>query len=73
MPNSWTPDSWKSRQANQQPKYEDEVELHEVLAALRRLPPLVTSWEVDRLQSQLSEVHGWQRLDSTRWRLRGVL
>lgn len=62
MSNSWTPDSWKSRQANQQPRYEDEVELQEVLAALRRLPPLVTSWEIDRLQSQLTEIHsgkGW--------------
>ena len=62
MPNSWNPDSWQSRQANQQPKYDDEVELQDVLAALCRLPPLVTSWEVDRLQSQLADVHagaGW--------------
>ena len=62
MLNSWNPDSWQSRQANQQPKYEDEVELQEVLATLRRLPPLVTSWEVDRLLSQLADVHagaGW--------------
>jgi len=58
MPNSWKPDSWKSRQASQQPKYDDDVELQEVLAALRRLPPLVTSWEVDRLQTQLAEFHG---------------
>lgn len=53
MPHSWNVDSWKSRPANQQPLYDNPVELNEVLAVLRRLPPLVTSWEVDNLKSQL--------------------
>ncbi len=55
MQTSWKIDSWKSRTANQQPQYEDTQELNEVLAALRRLPPLVTSWEVDRLRDQLAQ------------------
>lgn len=55
MSAKWNVDSWKSRVANQQPQYDDPQELSEVLAALRRLPPLVTSWEVDRLKSQLVE------------------
>lgn len=62
MPPSWNLESWKSHQAHQQPKYENEQELLEVLATLRRLPPLVTSWEIDRLQEQLTAVHagrGW--------------
>lgn len=53
MPNSWNIESWKSRPANQQPQYDNPAELKEVLAALRRLPPLVTSWEVDNLKTQL--------------------
>ncbi len=62
MRNPWSPESWKNRQADQQPVYENQEELVAVLAALKRLPPLVTSWEVDRLQSQLMSVHsghGW--------------
>ena len=51
---SWTIDSWKAHVANQQPRYEDEQELGEVLASLRRLPPLVTSWEVDALRERLA-------------------
>jgi 3-deoxy-7-phosphoheptulonate synthase len=54
MPKTWTPSSWRSCPAHQQPQYEDESELNEVLAALRRMPPLVTSWEVDRLRTQLA-------------------
>lgn len=53
-PNIWAVDSWKSFPAKQQPTYEDEQELHEVAAALRLLPPLVTSWEIDKLKSQLA-------------------
>ncbi len=54
MRNTWTVDSWKTYTASQQPEYEDPQGLLEVLAALRRLPPLVTSWEVDRLRDQLA-------------------
>ncbi len=53
MRNPWTPDSWQSFPASQQPEYDDAQELKEVLAILRRLPPLVTSWEVDRLKEQI--------------------
>ncbi|MCA9129540.1 MAG: 3-deoxy-7-phosphoheptulonate synthase class II [Planctomycetales bacterium] len=54
MSAKWLVDSWKSCEAQQQPHYDDAQELNEVLAALRRLPPLVTSWEVDRLKDQLA-------------------
>lgn len=55
MPDKWNVSSWKTRTALQQPTYADEVELNEVLAALRRLPPLVTSWEVDKLKAKLAK------------------
>ena len=56
MLNSWKIDSWKSCTARQQPQYLDSSELQEVLDALQKMPPLVTSWEVDNLKHQLAEV-----------------
>jgi 3-deoxy-7-phosphoheptulonate synthase len=60
MRNPWTPESWKSYVAAQQPEYDDVGELQEVLAVLRRLPPLVTSWEVDRLREQIASAQAAQ-------------
>ncbi|MCD4749524.1 MAG: 3-deoxy-7-phosphoheptulonate synthase class II [Thermoanaerobaculales bacterium] len=57
----WTPDSWHRRPAQQQPTYTDQVRLKEVLVRLAELPPLVTSWEVDRLKTQLAEAAVGQR------------
>ncbi len=51
----WTPDSWRCRPAEQQPEYSDPAALERVLAELRRLPPLVTSWEILNLRAQLAE------------------
>jgi len=55
-PTNWTPDSWKSKPARQQPQYDDAFELQKVLEQLNRLPPLVTSWEVEKLRQQLVRV-----------------
>lgn len=55
MNNTWTPDSWQTRVAQQQPVYEDNAAVAKVIDNLAQLPPLVTAWEVDRLQKQLSE------------------
>jgi 3-deoxy-7-phosphoheptulonate synthase len=51
----WSPDSWRVYSALQQPKYPDPSALERVLNELRRLPPLVTSWEVENLQTQLAD------------------
>ncbi len=51
----WTPDSWRSKIATQQPVYEDEAALERTLRRLAKLPPLVTSWEIESLKSQLAE------------------
>jgi len=51
----WTPDSWRSLRATQQPEYPDSGKLESVLQQLAELPPLVTSWEVDRLRTRLAE------------------
>ena len=46
----WAPDSWQQKSALQQPEYADPAEVERVLADLRTLPPLVTSWEILRLR-----------------------
>src|SRR5258708_15437697 len=51
----WAPDSWRQKSALQQPCYADPAEVERVLADLRTLPPLVTSWEILRLRDQLGE------------------
>ncbi len=51
----WKPDSWRSRPVLQQPEYPDRERLARVLAEVRRLPPLVTSWEILLLRQQLAE------------------
>ena len=53
--NTWTPDSWKTKNIKQGFPYEDQEELDAVLRILRPLPPLVTSWEVETLKKQLAE------------------
>jgi 3-deoxy-7-phosphoheptulonate synthase len=50
----WAPDSWQGRPAAQQPLYPDAEALRKVLALLGRLPPLVTSWEIENLKHQLA-------------------
>lgn len=57
----WTPESWQSKPAVQQPNYPDANALAAALEALRRLPPLVTSWEVDALRAQLAEAEAGKR------------
>jgi 3-deoxy-7-phosphoheptulonate synthase len=51
----WAPDSWEAKPAAQQPVYPDPGALRSVLNQLGRLPPLVTSWEIENLKSQLAE------------------
>lgn len=50
----WSPTSWQRKSAAQQPAYPDAAELSAVVDEISRLPPLVTSWEVDSLKQQLA-------------------
>jgi 3-deoxy-7-phosphoheptulonate synthase len=54
MTTDWTPESWQSRPAQQQPQYRDPRELGRALEQLAALPPIVVSWEVERLREQLA-------------------
>ena len=55
MSTTWTPNSWQDKIAKQQPVYDDAAEVDSVLGSLADLPPLVTAWEVDKLQAQLCD------------------
>jgi len=50
----WQPASWLARTAGQIPAYRDQQRAEAVMGQLARLPPLVTSWEVDALRDHLA-------------------
>jgi 3-deoxy-7-phosphoheptulonate synthase len=52
--NEWSPTSWQQKPAAQQVSYGDPEALTRVLAEMSRLPPLVTSWEVENLRAGLA-------------------
>ena len=55
IPSDWSPTSWTSRPAEQQPVYRDAAALGRVVGELSRLPPTVVSWEVDDLKRQIAD------------------
>jgi 3-deoxy-7-phosphoheptulonate synthase len=57
----WTPTSWQAKHAAQQPTYPDPVALTDAVGRLSRLPPLVTSWEIETLKTQLAEAAAGRR------------
>ena len=58
---NWEITSWQSKPAAQQPVYLDPAALQTALAQLVRLPPLVTSWEIENLKQQLAEAARGER------------
>jgi 3-deoxy-7-phosphoheptulonate synthase len=57
----WSPDSWKEKPYAQDVAYEDPEALAAAIAKLRDLPPLVTSWEVERLKRLVAEAQEGKR------------
>jgi 3-deoxy-7-phosphoheptulonate synthase len=51
---TWSPTSWLDKPAAQQVSYGDPAALERVIAEMSRLPPLVTSWEVENLRASLA-------------------
>ena len=60
-PGDWSPTSWASRPAEQQPTYRDSAALARVVAELSRLPPTVVSWEIDDLKRQIADAQQGRR------------
>ena len=56
MSTTWTPQSWHSRPAAQQPDWPDEAHLERSLKALATYPPLVFAGEARQLQEHLARV-----------------
>ena len=57
----WSPESWQKKAAVQLPVYPDDKALHDALSQLAKLPPLVTSWEIENLKQQLADVTRGER------------
>jgi 3-deoxy-7-phosphoheptulonate synthase len=57
----WSPTSWQTKPLAQGVEYPDRELLRRMLADLAKLPPLVTSWEVESLKCQLAEAQRGER------------
>jgi 3-deoxy-7-phosphoheptulonate synthase len=57
----WTPQSWRSRTLAQDVGYDDDVEVEQVVQRLSELPPLVTSWEIERLKQLIADAQVGKR------------
>ncbi|MFP5319548.1 MAG: class II 3-deoxy-7-phosphoheptulonate synthase [Acidimicrobiia bacterium] len=53
---TWTPSSWRTRPALQQPEWPDQTALDDALARLAQLPPLVFAGEMRNLTAALGQV-----------------
>jgi 3-deoxy-7-phosphoheptulonate synthase len=60
-PSPWAPDSWKSKVDAQAIAYDDAGALEGACARLALLPPLVTSWEIERFKALLAEAQRGER------------
>lgn len=58
---SWTLDSWKDKPLAQEVAYDDPDAVARVVSKLAQLPPLVTSWEVERLKTSVAEAQEGKR------------
>jgi len=59
--NDWSPDSWKSKPNQQAFHYDSEASVRGAIERLRKMPPLVTSWEIERLRELLAEAQAGKR------------
>ena len=57
----WNPTSWQKKETTQQPYYADSVALLKNVEKLSNLPPLVSSWEIETLKSQLADAANGKR------------
>jgi len=57
----WNPTSWQAKKTAQQPNYSDPKSLEQAVSVLSQLPPLVSSWEIENLKSQLADATNGKR------------
>ncbi|MGE3107056.1 MAG: 3-deoxy-7-phosphoheptulonate synthase class II [Phycisphaerales bacterium] len=58
---SWAPDSWKRVIAAHQAVYPDRDAVDRAVARLAELPPLVTSWEIERFRTLIADAQRGER------------
>ncbi len=58
---AWSTDSWEKKPAAQKVTYDNPQELAAVLNRLQRLPPLVTSWEIEELKKLIGDAQEGRR------------
>ena len=56
MKKSWSPSSWRKKEASHMPKYLDEPLLNKTLKEISKFPPLVFAGEARLLKEKLAEV-----------------
>src|SRR5688572_28768426 len=61
MSEPWSPESWRSKSIAQGIQYPDPAALRSAVELLRALPPLVTSWEIERLKAHLAAAQEGKR------------
>ncbi|CZR66532.1 related to family II 2-keto-3-deoxy-D-arabino-heptulosonate 7-phosphate synthase [Phialocephala subalpina] len=52
---AWKPDSWTKKPIKQSPDYDNQAQVELALAKLRRLPPIVTPFEIEKLKASLRD------------------
>ncbi len=60
-PHNWSPQSWKSKLAAHQTRYPDRAAVEQAFQKLQSLPPLVTSWEIERLRDEIAQAQRGER------------
>lgn len=54
MKTDWHPASWQACLAQQQPSYPDKAAFERAISDLSKLPPIVTSWEIEALKAHFA-------------------
>ena len=57
----WSPDSWKTKLAAQQTRYDDRDAVERAADKLGNLPPLVTSYEIESLKEEIAQAQRGER------------
>ncbi|MCA9581867.1 MAG: 3-deoxy-7-phosphoheptulonate synthase [Myxococcales bacterium] len=58
---NWTPDTWRHFPMEQAAPYPDEAAVSVAVERLKKLPPLVTSFEIERLKDMIAEAQRGER------------
>lgn len=57
----WSPETWTTKPLAQGITYDDEAATEAAIKKLRKLPPLVTSWEIEELKSLIADAQEGSR------------